>query len=72
MSSNRREFLRTGAFAALGLSLPFAGRSSMLEEYAKFKTISTFGIQLWTVKEDMASECKSNPAEDLDLWLSPH
>lgn len=58
MASNRREFLRTGAFAALGLSLPFAGRSSMLEEYAKFKTISTFGIQLWTVKEDMGANAK--------------
>jgi sugar phosphate isomerase/epimerase len=58
MSSNRREFLRTGAFAALGLSLPFAGRSSMLGEYVKSKTISTFGIQLWTVKEDMASDAK--------------
>jgi sugar phosphate isomerase/epimerase len=62
MTTNRRNFLRTGAFAALGLSLPLAGRSSIFGEYAKFKTLSTFGIQLWTVKEDMAKDAKGTLA----------
>jgi len=58
MSTNRREFLRGGAFAALGLTLPFRGKSSFIEEFARFKSIPQFGIQLWTVKEDMGSNAK--------------
>lgn len=58
MSTNRRDFLRNGAFAALGLSLPFYGKSSALETFARFKKVSTFGLQLWTVKEDMTMNAK--------------
>lgn len=56
--SNRRDFLRTGAFAALGFSIPFSGKSSLLEGFASFKKLPAFGIQLWTVKEDMAANAK--------------
>lgn len=63
MSTNRRNFLRNSAFAALGLSLPFRGKSSMIEEFTRFKGISTFGIQLWTVKEDMAKDAKDTLAK---------
>ncbi len=59
MSTNRRDFLRYGAFAALGLSLPFRGRSaSLLENFAVPKKLPAFGIQLWTVKEDMAKDAR--------------
>lgn len=61
MSTNRREFLRTGTIAALGLSLPFRGKSSVYDAY-KPKGIATFGIQLWTVKEDMARDPKGTLA----------
>ncbi|MBV9988484.1 MAG: sugar phosphate isomerase/epimerase [Chitinophagaceae bacterium] len=54
MSTNRRDFLRTGTFAALGLSLPFRGESSIFAP----KALNSFGIQLWTVKEDMAANAK--------------
>jgi len=56
--TNRRNFLRSGAFATLALTLPFKGRSSFLEEYALAKNIPTFGLQLWTVKEDMGANAK--------------
>lgn len=58
MSTNRRDFLRTGAFAALGLSIPFAGKSSLPEDLTKFKRIPEFGIQLWTVKEALGANSK--------------
>jgi sugar phosphate isomerase/epimerase len=56
--SNRREFLKNSSFAALGLSLPFAGKSSMLNGLSPYKSINTFGLQLWTVKEDMGRDVK--------------
>ncbi len=59
MSTSRRDFLRSGTFAALGLSLPFAGKSSLLVGLAPYKKISAFGIQLWTVKEDMGKDAKA-------------
>jgi sugar phosphate isomerase/epimerase len=57
MSNNRRDFLRMSAFAAAGLSLPFAGKSSMFDNFAP-KKLPAFGLQLWTVKEDMAKDAK--------------
>lgn len=54
---NRRDFLRTGAFAALGLSIPFGGKSA-LADFAPAKKLNAFGLQLWTVKEDMAKNAK--------------
>ncbi|SDW71998.1 Sugar phosphate isomerase/epimerase [Hydrobacter penzbergensis] len=57
-SSSRRDFLRGGAFAALGLALPFKGKSSLIESFAASKKLNAFGLQLWTVKEDMARDAK--------------
>lgn len=59
MSTNRRDFLRYGTFAALGLSLPFKGKSSIGESFGNFAAEKPFGIQLWTVKEDMAKDAKT-------------
>lgn len=57
-SSSRRDFLRGGAFAALGLALPFKRKSSLIESFAASKKLNAFGLQLWTVKEDMARDAK--------------
>ncbi len=57
MSTNRRDFLRNTGFAAAALSLPFAGKSSILDELA-YKPLGSFGIQLWTVKEAMFADPK--------------
>ena len=59
MSTNRRDFLRYGTFVALGLSLPFRGKSSIGESFGNFAAAKPFGIQLWTVKEDMAANAKT-------------
>ncbi len=61
MSTNRRAFLRGGAYAALGLTIPFAGKSSLVEEFLNFKKLPAYGLQLWTVKEDLTA----NPKEVL-------
>jgi len=58
--SNRRDFLRNGTFAALGLSLAPGCRS--LFGGTGIKNLDTFGIQLWTVKEDMAKDAKGTLA----------
>lgn len=57
MSINRRDFLRNTGFAAAALSIPFAGKSSILDELA-YKPLGSFGIQLWTVKEAMSADAK--------------
>ena len=57
--SSRRDFLRNGSFAALGLSIPFAGKSSFFTEAMSLKRLPAFGLQLWTVKEDMAKDAKA-------------
>ncbi len=57
MSNNRRDFLRLSAFAAAGMSIPFSGRSTMVDAFAP-KNLPAFGLQLWTVKEDMAKDAK--------------
>ena len=62
MSTNRRDFLRNSGIAALGLSLPLAGKS-LWNGLAPYKNISTFGIQLWTVKEDLTMDAKSTLAK---------
>ncbi len=62
MSTNRRDFLRNSGIAALGLSLPLAGKS-LWNGLAPYKGISTFGIQLWTVKEDLTMDAKSTLAK---------
>ena len=62
MSINRRDFLRNGSFAALGLSVPFLTKASFLDAPAGFK-IPNFGIQLWTVKENMMADAKGTLAK---------
>jgi sugar phosphate isomerase/epimerase len=57
MNNNRRDFLRMSAFAAAGLSLPFNSKSAMMDMFTA-KKLPAFGIQLWTVKEDMAKDAK--------------
>jgi sugar phosphate isomerase/epimerase len=63
MSTNRRTFLRSSAFAALGLTLPFRGKSTIAEEFFRFKKLPAYGLQLWTVKEDMAVNAKDTLAK---------
>ena len=59
MSTNRRDFLRSSAFASLAFTLPFKGKSSFLGSYAQGgESIRSFGLQLWTVKEDMGANAK--------------
>ncbi len=62
MSINRRDFLRNGSFAAVGLSLPFLSKANFWDAAAGFK-IPNFGIQLWTVKEDMIADAKGTLAK---------
>ena len=62
MSINRRDFLRNGSFAALGLSVPFLTKASFFDAPAGFK-IPNFGIQLWTVKENMMADAKGTLAK---------
>jgi len=63
MSTNRRTFLRSSAFAALGLTLPFRGKSASGEEFFRFKKLPAYGLQLWTVKEDMTANAKDTLAK---------
>ena len=56
MINNRRDFLKTASLAAAGLSLPFTSKSNLFDSFAPPKTIKKFGIQLWTVKEDMLKD----------------
>jgi sugar phosphate isomerase/epimerase len=62
MSINRRDFLRNSSFAAVGLSLPFLSKANFLDATAGFK-IPNFGIQLWTVKENMMEDAKGTLAK---------
>ena len=62
MSINRRDFLRNGSFAAAALSLPFLTKASFLDAPTGFK-IPNFGIQLWTVKENMMEDAKGTLAK---------
>ena len=57
--TDRRKFLKNSAFAAMALSIPFAGKSSSLFSPAPFKALPAFGLQLWTVKEDMVSNASA-------------
>lgn len=63
MSTNRRAFLRNSAFATLGLTLPFRGKSAAGEELFRFQKNHTFGLQLWTVKEDLGANPKDTLAK---------
>lgn len=62
MIRNRRDFLKTAGLAAAGLSLPFSGKSGLLSFFAPDKKAGAFGIQLWTVKENLAADPKGTLA----------
>jgi sugar phosphate isomerase/epimerase len=59
MHTNRRDFLRYGSLAALGLSLPSL-RDRLFPSWQgeAAKPWHTFGIQLWTIREDLAKDPK--------------
>lgn len=59
MATNRRNFMRSSALAAIGLSLPWDRQLFLLEDGKPWRT---YGIQLWTVKEDMAKDAKGTLA----------
>lgn len=56
---SRREFLKTGALVAAGLSL----LSSELFAAPKKPTVRNIGVQLWSVKEDMMKDAKGTLAK---------
>ena len=59
MSNSRRDFLRLSGLSALSLAIPGKNFSSMINDelFGKQK-IKEFGIQLWTVKEDLYVNAK--------------
>ncbi len=59
MSNSRRDFLRLSGLSALSLAIPGKNFSSMINDelFGKQK-INKFGIQLWTVKEDLYANAK--------------
>ncbi len=59
MSNSRRNFLKLSGLSALGLAMPGKNFSSIMNDtlFAEQK-IKQFGIQLWTVKEDLAVNAK--------------
>lgn len=54
MTINRRDFLRNTSFAAIA-TVPLIGKGASV--FAA-KPLPAFGLQLWTVKEDMARDAK--------------
>ncbi|MDE3236471.1 MAG: sugar phosphate isomerase/epimerase [Bacteroidota bacterium] len=60
MKNSRRDFLKLGGLSALAFASPIAKASSLLtqELYSPSAKLNNFGIQLWTVKEDMAANAK--------------
>jgi sugar phosphate isomerase/epimerase len=63
MSQQRRDFIKTLGLATAGLTLPFTGKSNLLEEFAAYKKLSAFGLQLWTVKSEMSADPKGTLAK---------
>jgi sugar phosphate isomerase/epimerase len=63
MSQQRRDFIKTVGLATAGLTLPFTGKSNLLDNFAAYKKLSAFGIQLWTVKSEMGADAKGTLAK---------
>ncbi len=63
MSQQRRDFIKTIGLATAGLTLPFTGKSNLLEEFAAYKKLPAFGLQLWTVKSEMGADSKGTLAK---------
>lgn len=62
MIKNRRDFLKTAGLAAAGLSLPFGSKAGFLNTLTATNSAGAFGIQLWTVKENMMEDAKGTLA----------
>lgn len=58
MNNDRRNFIKLGSLSALGLAMPVKKFSFLNDEIFGSLKIKQFGIQLWTVKEDMAKDAK--------------
>src|SRR5260221_3998581 len=60
MNNNRRDFLKMGGNLAAAIALaPFAGKlMSTSDEEENAKAIKKFGIQLWSIREDLAKDPK--------------
>lgn len=58
MNNDRRNFIKLGSLSALGLAMPVKKFSFLNDEIFGSLKIKQFGIQLWTVKEDMAISAK--------------
>ena len=58
MSNSRRTFLKLSSMSALGLAMPTKQISFLNDRFFANQKIKQFGIQLWTVKEDMGVNAK--------------
>ncbi|HEX3023777.1 MAG TPA: sugar phosphate isomerase/epimerase [Chitinophagaceae bacterium] len=58
MNNDRRNFIRLSSLSALSLAMPVKKFSFLNNENFDSLKIKQFGIQLWTVKEDMAANAK--------------
>ncbi len=63
MTNNRRDFIKTVGLASAALTLPFVGKTNLLEGFGAGKKLDSFGLQLWTVKEDMEANAKATLAK---------
>ncbi len=58
MNTKRREFLKTSANLAAGLALAPLASKFMLEQEEVAKALKKFGIQLWTLRDEMPKDAK--------------
>ena len=58
MKNDRRNFIKLSSLSALGLAMPVKKVLFLNETFFAQQKIKQFGIQLWTVKEDMAINAK--------------
>ncbi len=58
MLNSRRNFLKMSALSALAFTTPAKSISSLISNNFNNKQVNAFGIQLWTVKEDMYANTK--------------
>ena len=64
MSINRRSFMRNSTLAAAaGLSFPLLSKAAQATQFSETAAALPFGIQLWTVKEDLGANAKDTLAK---------
>lgn len=56
--NTRRDFLKTAGLATAAVTLPFVGENNLLANFGARKKGTGFGVQLWTVKENMMADPK--------------